>query len=173
MCVPRPDGPSVFAAVLDRAAGLFRLGPTGVTVPAGRRYLPGTLVLETTWQTRTGWLIVRDALVIGPWHHQQHRSAIHRRPPTDDEAEHILLRTVQCIAGSVDLSLDCEPVFGYGQTPATWTYVGKEYGEAVASGGGDDLPLWLVTDLRVGFEGRGAHARTTLYEGDRAFVALG
>src|SRR5260370_33127941 len=54
MCLPRPDSPSVFAAILDRAAGNFRFGPTNVQVPAGRRYLPGTLVLETTWRTRTG-----------------------------------------------------------------------------------------------------------------------
>ena len=52
LCSPRPDGRSVFASMLDRAAGSFRLGPTGVMVPAGRRYLPGTLVLETTWRAR-------------------------------------------------------------------------------------------------------------------------
>ena len=38
MCLPRPDGPSVFAAILDRGAGNFRFGPSGVAVPAGRRY---------------------------------------------------------------------------------------------------------------------------------------
>jgi len=42
MCLPRMDSPSIFAAILDRAAGRFRLGPADVTVPAGRRYLPGT-----------------------------------------------------------------------------------------------------------------------------------
>src|SRR5207302_3383864 len=41
MCLPRPDGPSVFGAILDRAAGSFRFAPSGITVPAGRRYLPG------------------------------------------------------------------------------------------------------------------------------------
>ena len=92
LCLPRPDGRSVFGAILDRAAGSFRLGPTGFTVPAGRRYLPGTLVLETTWRTHTGWLLVRDALCIGPWYHQQRRSGTHRRPPTDHEAEHRLRR---------------------------------------------------------------------------------
>src|SRR5437667_414314 len=92
MCLPRPDSPSVFAAMLDRAAGSFRFGPTGVQVPAGRRYLPGTLVLETTWRTRNGWLIVRDAMCIGPWYHSQRRSGTYRRPPSDYEAEHILLR---------------------------------------------------------------------------------
>jgi alpha,alpha-trehalase len=54
MCLPRMDGPTVFAAVLDRDAGLFRVGLADVTVPAGRRYLPGTMVLETTWDTPTG-----------------------------------------------------------------------------------------------------------------------
>jgi alpha,alpha-trehalase len=173
LCSPRPDGRSVFASVLDRAAGSFRLGPTGVMVPAGRRYLPGTLVLETTWRARGGWIVIRDAMCIGPWYHQQRRSGTHRRPPTDYEAEHILLRTVKCIIGSVELSLDCEPVFDYGRTEARWEYAGQGYGEAVAHGGEGDVQLRLVTDLRVGFEGRGAHARTTLHEGDRAFVALG
>src|SRR6266478_10231103 len=99
MCLPRPDSPSVFAAILDRGAGSFRFGPTGVQVPAGRRYLPGTLVLETTWRTRTGWLIVRDAMCIGPWYHSQRRSGTYRRPPSDHEAEHILLRTARCVVG--------------------------------------------------------------------------
>src|SRR5438045_5460868 len=49
MCLPRFDGPSVFGAMLDRDAGTFRIGPADTMVPASRRYLPGTMVLETTW----------------------------------------------------------------------------------------------------------------------------
>ena len=49
MCLPRMDGPSVFGAMLDRDAGGFKVAPMGQRVPAGRRYLPGTNVLETTW----------------------------------------------------------------------------------------------------------------------------
>ena len=172
MCLPRPDSPSVFASLLDRSAGNFRFGPTGVAVPAGRRYLPGTLVIETTWRTRTGWLIVRDALCIGPWYHGQRRSGTHRRPPTDYEAEHILLRTAKCVVGSVELSLDCHPVFDYGRSAAKWDYSSPGYGEAIATGGQNDIPLRLVTDLRVGFEGPGAHATTTLRQGERAYACL-
>jgi GH15 family glucan-1,4-alpha-glucosidase len=48
MCLPRMDGPSIFAAILDPHAGWFRLGPADVTVPADRRYLAGTMVLKAT-----------------------------------------------------------------------------------------------------------------------------
>ena len=111
MCVPRPDSASVFNTMIDRGAGAFRVAPFGVTVPTARRYLPGTLVLETTWQTPTGWLVVQDALIMSPWHNTDERSLTHRRTPTDDDAAHCLLRTITCANGTVDLSVTCEPVF--------------------------------------------------------------
>ncbi len=110
MCLPRMDSPSVFGAMLDRDAGSFRLGPADVEVPAARRYLPGTMVLETSWGTRGGWIIVRDVLLIGPWHHEDERSTTHRRSPTDYDADHVLLRLVRCVNGEVQVNLDCEPV---------------------------------------------------------------
>jgi GH15 family glucan-1,4-alpha-glucosidase len=171
MCLPRSDSGSVFGALLDRDAGTFKLAPADVDVPAGRRYLPGTNVLETTWMTRMGWLIVRDCLCIGPWHHEDERSGTHRRSPTDHDADHVLLRTVKCVQGIVELNLDCEPVFDYGRIAADWDYSGDSYNEAIARAGGD-IQLKLTTDLRVGFEGRRARARTTLREGDTAFVTL-
>src|SRR5258708_4496678 len=73
MCLPRLDSPSVFGAILDRAAGWFRFGPEDMSVPADRRYLPGTMVLETSWDCSEGWIIGRDCLVIGPWRHQPPR----------------------------------------------------------------------------------------------------
>ena len=79
MCLPRPDSPSVFTTMLDRSAGSFRLGPYDEMVPAARRYMPGSLMVETTWQTHTGWMIVRDTLVMGPWHDLETRSRTHRR----------------------------------------------------------------------------------------------
>ena len=172
MCLPRMDGPSVFGAILDRDAGGFRLGPADMLVPAGRRYLPGTNVLETTWMTRTGWMVVRDALLIGPWHDEEERSETHKRAPTDNDAEHVLLRTVKCVQGTVEVSLDCEPAFDYARKQPTWEYTADGYNEAVASVKGDDLQLKLTTDLRVGFEGRRARARTTLRENEAAYAAL-
>jgi alpha,alpha-trehalase len=172
LCLPRFDSPSVFGAVLDRDAGLFKLGPADVDVPADRRYLPGTMVLETSWGTRGGWIIVRDVLLIGPWHHEHDRSKTHRRSPTDYDADHVLLRTVRCVNGEVQVLLDCEPVFDYGRLAANWEYSGPGYHEAVATCEGTDIRLQLTTDMNVGFEGPRATARTLMKEGDNLFVAL-
>jgi len=172
MCLPRPDDPSVFGAILDRSAGGFRLGPEDVLIPAGRRYLPGTMVLETTWQTRTGWLIVRDFLGVGPWYQTGSRSRTHRRTPTDHDSEHTLMRIVRCVHGTVDVTLDCEPVFDYGRRDAVWQYTGAGYGDAACTAEDVALSLRLRTNMRLGFEGRRAHARTMLREGDTAYVAL-
>jgi alpha,alpha-trehalase len=172
MCLPRMDSPSVFGSILDRDAGSFRLGPADVNVPAGRRYIPGTMVLETSWETRMGWVIVRDALSVGPWHHEEERSQSHRRSPTDYDADHVLLRLIECVQGSAEINLECEPAFDYGGLSADWSYSGSGYHEAIARSEGTDLHLRLMTDLRLGIEGPRARARTMLHEGDVAFAAL-
>jgi GH15 family glucan-1,4-alpha-glucosidase len=173
LCLPQFDAPSVFAAVLDREAGRFRLGPADVTVPASRRYVPGTMVLETTWKTRTGWMIVRDALTVGPWHHVDERAWRQRRPPSDWEADHVLVRTARCAQGIVELVMECEPWFEYGEKPAEWEYAGDGYHRARARAEGASVELELCTDMRVGFEGSRASARTTLRENETRFVAIG
>jgi len=115
MCLPRMDGPSIFATILDRGAGSFRLGPADATVPSSRRYLPGTMVLETTWDVPTGWAVVRDVLLVGPWRFGSGRSGSHERVSMDHSAERVLLRTARCLSGSIDFVLECEPAFDYGR----------------------------------------------------------
>jgi GH15 family glucan-1,4-alpha-glucosidase len=176
MCAPRFDSPSLFGAMLDRDAGGFRFGPGDVAVPAARRYLPGTNVLETSWgSTGGGWIIVRDALLIGPWHHATPAPPTdkhERRAPTDYEAEHILLRTVRCVNGEVQLTMECEPAFDYGKRRAHWRYTEQGFHQALAQADGVDLQVRLTTDLRLGFEGPRALARTLIKEGETRYCAL-
>jgi GH15 family glucan-1,4-alpha-glucosidase len=171
LCLPDLDSPSVFGALLDRGAGRFRVGPAGVLVPAGQRYLLASMVLETTWMTRSGLLTVRDALTVGPWTDTR-RSPRQRRPPGDIQADHVLLRTIKCLQGFVEVTVDCEPMFDYGQVAARWSYDGDGYGQASARAPAVEQTLRLVTSLRLGFEGGRASARTTLRESERAFVSL-
>jgi GH15 family glucan-1,4-alpha-glucosidase len=172
MCLPQMDSPSIFGAMLDRDAGWFRFGPEDMTVPADRRYLPGTMVLETSWDCGEGWMVVRDCLVMGPWRHEHRDRSTHRRPPTDYDAEHMLLRTVRCMNGSVQLSMDCEPAFDYGRQRGRWEHTGQGYHQAVITPDGGDMTLMLTSDVRMGLEGPSARARTRIKEGETRFCAL-
>ena len=171
LCLPRFDGESVFGALLDRSAGAFRLAPYGVDVPAGRRYIPGTNVLETTWMTPTGWAVVHDALTIGDWHSDHEARQPYTRPPTDHDADHMLVRTVECLQGEVALELVCGPRFCYGRVPARWT-ASEEEPEYVLDATDGTTTMRLMSDMRLGIEGADAHARHTLREGERRFCAL-
>ncbi len=171
MCIPRFDSPSVFGALLDRRAGNFRLGPYGIVVPLSSRYLPGTMILETTWMTPSGWIVVLDGLTIGPWHADHADETSHTRPPTDHDADHMLIRLIDCIQGEVQVEAICEPMFDYGRAPAQWQMLEGGCDAAEATDG--ETTLRLCSDLRIGIEGNRVRARHRLSEGERRFVSLG
>jgi alpha,alpha-trehalase len=169
LCVPRFDAPSVFGTLLDRGAGTFRLGPFGINHPSGRTYEPGTNTLVTTWKTPTGWIEVRDALTMGP-RRGEDTVTPHTRPPADEDAEHLLVRTAVCMEGMVEVELVCEPVFDYGRTPAEWELADGALHRADARGA--DQVIRLQTDMALGAEGNRVRARHVLHQGDRLFCAL-
>ena len=169
LCVPRFDAPSVFGTLLDRQAGYFRLGPFGINHPTTRVYEPGTNVLTTTWKTPRGWLLVRDALTMGP-REGEDQITPHTRPPADDDADHLLVRTVRCLDGTVEIELVCEPAFDYGRTPAEWTLAEDSRHTADASGAGQTIRL--RTDLALGVEGNRVRARHVLSAGDECYCTL-
>jgi alpha,alpha-trehalase len=169
LCVPLFDAPSVFGTLLDREAGYFRLGPFGINVPASRAYEAGTNTLVTIWRTPTGWVEVRDALTMGP---RQGEDTVtpHTRPPADDDADHLLVRTVRCLEGEVEMELVCEPIFDYGRTVADWTLADGNRQAADASGAGQTLRL--ATSMELGIEANRVRARHVLREGERLWCAL-
>ena len=159
-------------AILDRGAGHFQLRPYRVSVPAARRFLPGSLILETTWQTHTGWLVVRDTLVMGPSHDVDALVRRRRTPRTrtpNAAAAHRAVRerhrrvvmfrgrgftiTASVPAGSAPGPPPGRPSQRLKATPTP-------------------TPTEADENMRLGFEGRLVRARTRLREGDNAFVAL-
>jgi GH15 family glucan-1,4-alpha-glucosidase len=169
LCIPSFDGPSIFGSLLDREAGSFRFAPSGIDHPTARAYRPGTNVLETTWHTPTGWLLVCDALTIGP---QDGDDVVtpHTRPPADEDADHVLVRTVHCFEGRVEVELVCEPAFDYGRTQAEWQLMGGD--RHVAEGRGAGQRIRLYSDLSMGVEGGRVRARRVLHAGESAYCAL-
>jgi GH15 family glucan-1,4-alpha-glucosidase len=171
LCLPRPDSPSVFGALLDRSAGLFRFGPSNAQVPQHRRYVPGTMVLETTWQTPTGWMTVHDLLVMGPVQSKRRR-ADYRRAPADFGAVGALVRIATCISGRVEAAVNCAPLFNYGTSPGKWSYKGEGYGAMTAAPEEEDLRLELSGSIGLGVMGARCYGRTTLTPGESAFMVL-
>ena len=170
LCFPRFDSPSAFAALLDRGAGHMLLKPKGVIVPIARRYEPGTLVLETTWVTDSGWVVVKDALTIADWVPASGDGSRDKgRPETAHESDCSLLRTMTCIDGEVEMEMECAPRFAYGAEAARWS--GGELGEALAASA-DGTELMLTSDLELKLEEGTARGTVKLQENQTAFCAL-
>jgi GH15 family glucan-1,4-alpha-glucosidase len=104
LCLPAYDSPAVFARVLDPDAGHWAIAPTG-GFSAQRRYLPGTLVIETTFTTDTGVARLVDAMAFAPGQrgHELGRGAPHE-----------VLRLVEGVEGSVELTMELAPRPEYG-----------------------------------------------------------
>ena len=169
LCVPSFDSPSICGSLLDRQAGYFRIGPFGIHHPTSRVYEPGTNILATTWKTPTGWIVVRDALTMGAREGEDDITP-HSRPPADDDADHMLVRTVRCLEGTVEVELVCEPVFDYGRIPARWSLV--DGGRHAADGTAGGLTVRLQTDLQLGIEGDRVRARHVLHPGEEIYCCL-
>ncbi|HKH65035.1 MAG TPA: glycoside hydrolase family 15 protein [Solirubrobacterales bacterium] len=170
LCFPRFDSPSAFAALLDRGAGQMTLRPQGVIVPISRRYVPGTLVIETTWVTDTGWAVVKDALTIADWVPSGgDRPNLRGRPETGHESDCSLLRTITCIDGHVEMEMECAPRFDYARDGASWS--GGELGAATATAK-DGTELRLTSDMDLELDGAVCRGKVILHEDQSGFCAV-
>jgi len=104
LCMPHYDSPAVFARILDPNAGHWSIAPVGECTSA-RRYLPGTLVIETTFTTATGAVRLIDAMAFAPG---QRGHDLGRRAP------HEVLRLIEGVSGEVDLDMELAPRPEYG-----------------------------------------------------------
>jgi GH15 family glucan-1,4-alpha-glucosidase len=104
LCLPRYDAQSVFARILDPDAGHWSIRPSG-SFTAKRRYLPGTLVIETTFSTETGVVQVTDGLAFAEGQ---------RGHALGYDAPHELLRSVEGVSGEVELVFELAPRTEYG-----------------------------------------------------------
>ena len=168
MCVPSFDSASVFATLLDRQAGYFRVGPFGINVPTVARLRARHQHARDHLAHARGLDRRARRADDGPAHRRGPITP-HTRPPADDDGDHMLVRTIECIDGAVEVELVCEPVFDYGRTTAEWTLEGDRH-TADASGAGKTLRL--STDMAIGIEGGRARARHSLRAGETAFCSL-
>ena len=90
--------------LLDPDAGHWSIRPSG-PYSSTRRYLPGTLVLETTFTTETGKVTLTDAMAFADGE---------RGHDVGLDAPHELLRSVKGLSGRVKLRMELAPRPEYG-----------------------------------------------------------
>jgi GH15 family glucan-1,4-alpha-glucosidase len=104
LCLPRYDSNALFARLLDPDAGHWSIRPAG-SFTVERRYLPGTLVIETTFTTDSGSVRLRDAMAFAEGQ---------RGHDLGHDAPHELLRSVEAVSGTVELEMELAPRPEYG-----------------------------------------------------------
>jgi alpha,alpha-trehalase len=154
---PRFDSPSVFGRLLSPDAGHWSITPSGEWTSA-RRYLDRTLVLETTFTTATGVLVLTDLLALGP------NNGGHR---LGTNVPHLLVRHVACSSGSVEVNISYAPRPEYGLVTPLLAHVD---GGVTARGGAEWLVLTAPLDLQL--ERGTAYGQLTLNAGQTIHLAL-
>jgi GH15 family glucan-1,4-alpha-glucosidase len=156
-CLPRFDSPSVFGALLDPAAGHWRIGAQDVE-SVEQRWVEDTLVLVTVMSCPSGVLEITDALALAPG---ARGHDIGLRSP------HTLLRVAHVLEGHVDLEVDVTPRLEYGLTVPAWRQQGEDW--LVRAG---PVGLRLRSELELTAEGADLTGRTRCHQGQRLQFAL-
>lgn len=158
-CPTRFDAPSVFGRLLDPAAGHFTIAPVEPHTVT-RRYLPGTMVLETRFDCAEGTLRVTDALALG---------ADERGHSIGRDSRHVLVRRIEGTAGSVAVHVEITPRPEYGLIVphVTVTDTGWDL-----SGGADRLRLTADPDPGLQTGTGSVHGAFTLVAGQSTVLAL-
>ena len=159
-CFPRFDSAAIFSRILDwRNGGYFQVTPRGVR-SVNRRYLPGTNVLETTFETDTGVATLTDFMPVHPHHLPEE--------PLEVGAGHQVMRILECVGGSVRFTVDCRPRFDYGTIVAHVVLNSPHSG--FAHGGADALSVYCSAPLREA--DNGFHSEGLLGRGDKLYASV-
>lgn len=163
LCLPHLDSPSVFAALLDpQRGGRFQIRAAEGPHRGDQRYLPHTNVLETSFDTAAGRLVVTDF--------QPLTGSLDA--PGESWSEPSVVRMLRAEGGDLDVDLEWSPRFGYADAP---TRMARAEHGWLAWAGADAMTLSGVDDdAHVDDDGVGPvlRARLRMRAGERrALVA--
>ncbi len=150
LCLPRFDSPAVFAGLLgDHGNGRWSVAPVGGLRRTTRRYLPDTLVLESTFHADDGVVRLLDFM-----------------PPRGRTAD--LVRIVEGVEGRVPMRMDLALRFDYGST-IPWL---RRIDGALSAVAGPDA-VYLRTPVTTRGAGLTTIADFVVGPGDRVPFVLG
>src|SRR5579875_435570 len=128
LCLPRFDSPACFSGLLgEDRHGHWRLAPAAGASQVTRRYLPGTLILQTEFTTGTGSVRVTDCM-----------------PPRSGDPA--LVRVAEGLAGTVRMRMTLAPRFEYGLSQPR---IQRREGACCMAGGPEALWLFGPAHMRT------------------------
>jgi GH15 family glucan-1,4-alpha-glucosidase len=115
LCWPRFDSPSVFGAILDpKNGGHWSIHPSHES-EVSRRYIEDTNVLETTFLTAGGQIVLTDFMAVAS--EKSKRRILW--------SEHELVRQIKCQQGEVEVVVEFSPRLDYGRVAPKISDAGK------------------------------------------------
>jgi GH15 family glucan-1,4-alpha-glucosidase len=130
------------------------------------------MILETTWQTPSGLVVVSDFLAMRQRDDAPMDSPKQRERRGDSSAQHLLVRTAVCQSGDVEMAAWCDPSYDFGRVDACWEYLDTDWYVAASINSGFGR-LRVSSDAHLDINGRSVHGRRRLSVGETTFVALG
>jgi GH15 family glucan-1,4-alpha-glucosidase len=133
LCLPRFDSEACFAALLGQDRhGHWRIAPAAGNGRVRRRYRPDSLVLETEFTVDSGTARLVDCM-----------------PPREQDADPVLVRMVEGLAGRVDLRMTLGASFEYGSAPPMIHRQAGGYGYGAHRVAAGSQALWLFGPVHV------------------------
>jgi GH15 family glucan-1,4-alpha-glucosidase len=157
LCFRRFDAPAVFARILDPDAGHFTICPAG-DFQASRAYIDQTMVLETTFQARTGTAVLTDAMAMG---------RNERGHDLGASSPEVLMRRLRCTQGELDIDVTYAPRPEYG---LVYPILEAVTGAIAARGGASRLLFSAPGDCQI--TGATVTARLHVLAGQTVCFAL-
>jgi GH15 family glucan-1,4-alpha-glucosidase len=149
LCWPRFDSPACFAALLGSPEnGRWRIKPTETPDRITRRYWPGTLILETVFETPSGSVALIDFMAV---------------------EKQSIVRIVEGRSGSVAMQLDLSLRFEYGSAVPWVTRL--NHGSGIRAIAGPDQVV-LQSDIKLHGRGMTSVASFTAEAGQRTRFVL-
>jgi alpha,alpha-trehalase len=157
LCLPRFDSPALFARILDPDAGHWTMAPVGDST-SKRSYVDGSLLVETTFTTPTGSVVLTDGMAFADGQ---------RGHDLGNDAPHEVVRLVEGLEGEVEMEFEMKPRPEYGLVKPLVRLT--DYG-ARTFGGPNQIAVSAGVPLEL--EGSTLRARFTVKAGETYGFAL-
>src|SRR6266702_160677 len=183
-CLPDFDSPAIFCRLLDaERGGYFQIAPTEGTIPGVQRYLRGSNVLQTSFTSTVGEIILTAFMPVETLSAWQYRELNNNTWTREDGSCHCLVRIVECTHGELPITMTLEASPDYAAEASEITLLPDNIG-ALVSGGRQNMGLAIVGayrassfSMQVVADEEGLHpsivAQITLREGERIVFAVG